>query len=192
MTSPDAESRRIDKLRRIVTAQDEQGLSYIARVEEVPPNLTQPLSGDVMSRFYPRGMPDVRVVWDRDRLPAQLPADPDAGPSGRLPGPQGARASVTIYPPGWEGEMFWANRVDIIWVMAGELTYRTDRGDEIVIGPGDVLIQNATNKAFFNRGSEPVYMGALMVNATHAGPLPPDELYFGPPEHLRIGDDRAD
>jgi hypothetical protein len=179
------------KPRRIVTALDDEGLTYIARVEEVPGRRSQQLPPEVLARSYPRGAPDVRVVWDYDQLPVELPADPGLEPSGKLPGPQGARVSVTIFPPGWEGEMFWSNRVDIIWVMSGELTYVTDRGDEIVVGQGDLLIQNGANKAFFNRGSEPVYMGALMLGAVQAGPTPPIERYHGPPEGLRYADGAA-
>jgi hypothetical protein len=176
------------KPRRIVTAQDADGLTYIARVEEVPGGRSRGLPDDVRRRSYPRGTPDVRVVWDCDQLPAVLPADPEAEPSGRLPGSQGARVSVTIFPPGWEGEMFWSNRVDILWVMAGELTYITDRGDEIVISAGDLVVQNGANKKFLNRGSLPVHMGALMIPAVQSGLTPPLEQYHGPPEGLRYLD----
>lgn len=160
-------------------------MSYIARVEEVAAGRSKGLPDDVRARSYPGGIPDVRVVWDCEQLPVELPVDPDDQPSGQLPGPRGARVSVTIFPPGWEGEMFWSSRVDILWVMSGELTYMTDRGDEIVVGQGDLLIQNGANKAFFNRGSDPVYMGAVMLGAIQAGPTPPLEQYHGPPEALR-------
>jgi hypothetical protein len=174
--------------RRIVTALDEQGMTYIARVEEVPAHRSGRLPPDVQARSYPHGAPDVRVVWDWEELPVILPADPDAEPMGALPGPLGARVSVTIFPPGWEGEMFWSSRLDILWVMAGELTYVTDRGDEIVVGTGDLVVQNGANKAFFNRGSEPVHMGAVMLGAVQRGPTPPLESYHGQPEGLRYID----
>jgi hypothetical protein len=174
------------KPRRIVTALDEQGRTYISRVEEVPAERSERLAPDVEARSYPHGVPDVRVVWDCGQLPAVLPADPDAAPSGKLPGPQGVRVSVTIFPPGWEGEMFWSSRVDILWVMAGELTYVTDRGDEVVVGPGDLVIQNGANKAFANRGKVPVHMGAVMCGAVQAGATPPLERYHGPPDRLQF------
>jgi hypothetical protein len=174
--------------RRIVTALREDGLSYIARTEEVPADRSQRLPAEVEARSYPRGVPDVRVVWDCDELPVVLPAAADSQPSGRLPGPRGARVSVTVFPPGWEGEMFWSNRVDVLWVMAGELTYRTDSGDEVVVGQGDIVIQNGANKAFFNRGREPVHMGAVMFGAIQAGPTPPLQRYHGPPDGLRYVD----
>jgi hypothetical protein len=177
--------------RRIVTALDEQGQSYIARVEQVPPNTSEALPPDVQARSYPNGVPDVRVVWDYDELPVVLPADPDAGPTGRLPGPRGVRVSVTILPPGWEGEIFWSSRVDILWVMAGELTYVTDRGDELVVGPGDLLIQNGVNKGLSNRGTVPCHMGAVMCGAVQSGPTPPRDRYHGPVDGLRFLDTSA-
>jgi hypothetical protein len=174
--------------RRIVTALGADGRSYIARVEEVPPAVSQALPSDVQARSYPHGVPDVRVVWDCDELPVVLPADPDVGPSGVLPGPRGVRVSVTILAPGWEGEVFWSSRVDILWVMAGELTYVTDNGDEIVVGAGDLVVQNGVNKGFSNRGPVPVQMGAVMCGAVQSGPTPPPERYHGPEGGLRFID----
>jgi len=172
--------------RRIVTALDENGLSYIARVEEVAPAQSQGLPPDIQARSYPAGVPDVRVVWDCDELPVVLPADPQAAPTGKLPGPRGVRVSVTILPPGWQGEMFWSSRVDVLWVMAGELTYTTDRGDEIVVGAGDLVVQNGINKGFSNRGPGPVHMGAVMCGAVQSGVTPPRERYHGPEDGLRF------
>ena len=174
--------------RRIVTALDAGGRSYIARVEEVPPAISQSLPPDVQARSYPHGVPDVRVVWDCKELPVVLPADPEAQPSGNLPGPGGVRVSVTILPPGWEGEIFWSSRVDILWVMGGELTYVTDGGDEIVVGAGDLVVQNGVNKGFSNRGPDPVQMGAVMCGAVQSGVTPPPERYHGPEDGLRFVD----
>jgi quercetin dioxygenase-like cupin family protein len=179
------------RLRRIVTALDERGITYVARADEIPPGRSERLPPAVEARSYPCGVPDVRVVWDCEQLPAILPADPDVPPSGRFPRPGGARVSVTIFPPGWEGEMFWSSRVDILWVMAGELTYRTDGGDEIVIREGEFVVQNGANKALSNRGDKPLQMGAVMFGAVQRGRTPPLERYHGPPEALRFLDRMA-
>jgi quercetin dioxygenase-like cupin family protein len=82
--------------------------------------------------------------------------------------------------------MFWSNRVDVLWLIAGELTYRTDGGDEVVLRPGDVVIQNGTNKAFENRGSVPATFGAVMFGAVNDGPTPPADRFHGLPDELRI------
>jgi hypothetical protein len=168
------------KPRRIVTAPDAHGRTRLAHVGEVPSEAAAELPADVLARNYPHGMPDVRAVWGSEELPFRLPADGEP-PSLELPGPRGIRVSVTQLPPGWAGEMFWSERVDVLWVMAGELTYVTDGGDEIVVEPGDIVIQNGANKAFHNRGEVPVMMGAVMCGAVYSGATPPAGQYHGPP-----------
>lgn len=169
------------KPRRIVTGHDEQGRTRLLRVEEVPRESAAELPADVLARNYSDGMPDVRAVWGCDELPFALPVDPDDPPSAQLPGPRGIRVSSTEFPPGWTGRMFWSERVDVLWVMSGKLTYVTDGDDEVVVEPGDIVIQNGANKAFHNRGDEPVLMGAVMCGAVFAGATPPAEQYHGPP-----------
>jgi quercetin dioxygenase-like cupin family protein len=169
------------KPRRIVTGQDEHGMTRLARVEEVPRESAAELPPEVLARNYPQGMPDVRAVWGGSELPFALPTDGEQPPSLELPGPRGVRVSVTQFPPGWTGKMFWSERVDVLWVMSGELTYVTDGGDEIVVEPGDIVIQNGANKAFHNRGAVPVMMGAVMCGAVFEGATPPPDQYHGPP-----------
>src|SRR3954470_251256 len=121
--------------RRIVTGLREDGKSYIAIDEELaaPDWAGQPINtNDRVSIAYPRGLPNVAAVWSIDELPAELPWDGEA-PSGTHPGPRGVRVSMGMYPPGWRGELFWSNRVDILWVAKGELTYVTDSGEEVVV-----------------------------------------------------------
>jgi hypothetical protein len=167
------------KPRRIVTGQDADGITHLARVEEVPRDSAAALAPDVLARSYPQGMPDVRAVWGCDELPFALPVDGAQPPSLTHPGPRGVRVSVTQFPPGWAGRMFWSERVDVLWVMSGELTYVTDGGDEIVVEPGDIVIQNGANKAFHNRGDVPVLMGAVMCGAEFTGATPPAAQYHG-------------
>ena len=70
----------------------------------------------------------------------------------------------------------------------GDLVVTPPTGGVVVVGPGDLVLQNGANKAFFNRGSEPVHMGAVMVAALQSGPTPPLDHYHGPPEGLRYAD----
>ena len=167
--------------RRIVTALDDEGKSYLVRVEPVPPSAPVNVPADSISRSYPQGPPAVHAVWSCDELPFALPADPQEIPTGAHPGPLGLRLSVTVFPPGWRGEMFWSNRVDFLWMMSGRLLYTTDRGDEIVFGSGDIVIQNGTNKAFLNNWDEPAIMGSVLCGAVRRGNAPPAHEYHGPP-----------
>jgi hypothetical protein len=187
---------RHESPRRIVTGLTEDGTSYIARVEELAKNSfrprgTSPEELEMLEVAYPRWRdgetPDVRVVWGADHLPFELPNDPEHTPGGGIGGADGVRFSITIYPPGWEGEYFWANRVNVLFVVRGALTYRTDNGDEVVAEPGDVIIQNGTNNAFFNRGDEDVWMAAAMFTARRvAGPTPPTDRFQGTQDQLQL------
>jgi hypothetical protein len=187
---------RRENPRRIVTALREDGTSYIARVDELDrsgfhPRGDSPEELEMLAVAYPRWqegeLPDVRVVWGRNHLPFELPNDPQETPGGGIGGPDSVRFSITIYPPGWEGEYFWANRMNILWVLRGALTYRTDSGDEVVAEPGDTIVQNGTNNAFFNRGDEDVWMAAAMFTARRvAGPTPPRERFQGTQEQLSL------
>jgi len=169
--------------RRIVTAQREDGTSYLARIEEIPEIDYDRPGVDTTATAYPGWAdgirPEVRVAWGREELPFELPVDPAETPSGVHPGPTGTRISVIGYPPGWRGEMFWSDRVDVLFILAGELTYRTDAGDSEVLRPGNVVIQNGTNKAFENHGTETVLMGTVMLGAVRVGPTPPKEQFHG-------------
>jgi hypothetical protein len=165
--------------RRIVTALREDGRSYLARIEEIPADERLNISSETIARSYPNGPPAVHTIWSCDRLPFELPADPLALPSGAHPGPLGLRVSVTVFPPGWNGEMFWSDRVDVLWMMAGTLRYVTDSGDEVLFGPGDIVIQNGTSKAFVNAADEPAMMGCVLCGAVRAGATPPAERFHG-------------
>jgi quercetin dioxygenase-like cupin family protein len=172
--------------RRIVTALNDEGLSYLARVEEMavaPPPDDRPLD-EVYPGWETGQIPEIRVAWGCDELPFRVPVDPALTPAGSHPGPLGVRVSVVTYPPGWRGEMFWSNRVDFLLVLIGELTYRTDAGDVVVARPGDVIVQHATNKAFENHGSGPMTFAAILFGADNAGPTPPPDQFHGRPDEL--------
>jgi quercetin dioxygenase-like cupin family protein len=172
--------------RRIVTALNAEGLSYLARVEEIP--VADPPGDRALDAAYPGWqsgqVPEVRVAWGCDPLPFRLPVDPMVTPAGGHPGPLGVRLSLVTYPPGWRGEMFWSNRVDFLLMLEGELTYRTDAGDVVVVRPGDVIVQNATNKAFENHGDGPMTFAAVLFGAENEGPTPPREQFHGRPDEL--------
>jgi len=54
--------------------------------------------------------------------------------------------------------------VDYIIVLEGEVTLLLD-GDEVELGPHDVVIQRGTNHAWINRGKEPALLAAILIDA---------------------------
>jgi hypothetical protein len=165
--------------RRVVTKLGDDGKSYIARDEELAEMDYGTVDPARMKNTYPGWgegeHPEIRVVWGTTQLPFRQPEQQDAPPSesGEMPsGRPFVRMSHITYPPGWQGEMFWTNTTDVIWIISGEFTYVTDSGDEVTLRPGDTLIQNGTNKSLQNRGSEPAVIGVVMCATERVGPSP--------------------
>jgi hypothetical protein len=166
--------------RRVVTAVDQDGRSYVARDEALQEMDYDAVDPAQMAMPYPRWgdgeHPGISIVWGSGGLPFEHPVDPGETPSGALPGPDAPhalRVSSISYPPGWEGELFWTLTTDLIFVISGELTQVLDGGDEVTVGAGDVLIQNGTNKRMCNRGDVPANIGVVMCAAVAAGRTPP-------------------
>jgi quercetin dioxygenase-like cupin family protein len=188
--------------RRIVTALAEDGTSYLARIEELHDDMAERTAAELEElrvgypRFEEGERPGTYTVWGAEELPFVLPSDPAVTPSGKhvAPGQEGFRLGLLRYPPGWQGELFWSNRVDFLIILEGEFTYRTET-DEVVLRAGDVVVQNGTNKAFANDGDGPVWAVGLCFGAMRVGATPPHEQFHGTQEtlrrHLEIGRDYA-
>jgi mannose-6-phosphate isomerase-like protein (cupin superfamily) len=169
------------KPRRVVTKIDADGLSRIARDEELA-EMDYAVSGEFIEDFYPgwhQGVhPEIRVVWGTQNLPFRQPDEQDEPPSptGEVRGSDRfVRMSHITYPPGWQGTPFWSETTDVIWVISGEFTVVTDGGDEVTLYPGDTLVQNATNKSLHNRGTVPCVIGTVMCATDRVGVSPPIE-----------------
>ncbi len=55
--------------------------------------------------------------------------------------------------------------VDYAIVMAGEIDMLLDDGEEVHLTAGDVLIQQATNHAWVNRGAEPCRIAFVLIDS---------------------------
>jgi quercetin dioxygenase-like cupin family protein len=58
--------------------------------------------------------------------------------------------------------------VDYIILFSGELWLELDDGQERLMKPGDVVVQNGTVHAWHNRGAEPAVIYAVMIGADEA------------------------
>jgi quercetin dioxygenase-like cupin family protein len=54
------------------------------------------------------------------------------------------------------------NTLDYVLILDGEITLELDRGS-VTLGPGDCVVQRATNHAWRNKSGKPVRMAAVMV-----------------------------
>jgi hypothetical protein len=58
--------------------------------------------------------------------------------------------------------------IDYEVVLSGRIGLELDDGVEVVLGPGDVVVQNGTRHRWHNRGSEPATMAVIVIGAHHA------------------------
>jgi quercetin dioxygenase-like cupin family protein len=156
--------------KRITTGHRPDGKSYFARVDE-----GSPLGGGATGEGR-----EVWRMWGSNTLPVQLPTD-GRFPQGaeesedgleaflsQLPPPSGARVTLVRYQPGWKDPLYAVDTADIVVILAGELTYVLDSGEEMTVRHGDVVVQNGVNKAWENRSDKPAMIAGLVLGAERA------------------------
>jgi mannose-6-phosphate isomerase-like protein (cupin superfamily) len=57
--------------------------------------------------------------------------------------------------------------IDFEVVLSGKIGLELDDGAEVVLGPGDVVVQNGTRHRWHNRGTEPATMAVIVIGAHH-------------------------
>ena len=170
--------------RRVVTGHDAQGRSIF---------LTDGLAPVVHSRGT--GSTIVTEFWQTGGTPADNSGndDPTLGQPGRVPPPKnGSKFRVVEYPPDREriaalrapGSMHDAkfegyvrdlantrhpgfhktDSIDYAIVLSGEIYALMDEG-ELLLKPGDVLIQRGTNHAWSNRTEQPCCIAFVLIDA---------------------------
>ena len=141
-------------MRRVVTANDADGQSYIASDDRVTmdggfPNLFRTTGDDP---FGPGPEPEPRTLFPTD----MQQIEPAVG---------GANFQFVALPPSTEeSPPVWhrTETVDINVLLGGELILILDK-DETTLHPGDVVIQRNTNHAWRNPTSGLVYWAAVLV-----------------------------
>jgi mannose-6-phosphate isomerase-like protein (cupin superfamily) len=172
-------------VRRIVTGHDDQGRSVIVSDEASPHTMHLP----GVPAF---GVTD---LWKTLDAPASNAGseDPCGGPIRLAPPERGTVFRIVEFPPdkdyigkwdahagfGGMGEsgaealdrkaprheaMHRTRSVDYAFVFSGEIVAVLDR-HEVVMRPGDVLIQRGTNHAWSNRGDVPATVGFVLIDA---------------------------
>jgi uncharacterized cupin superfamily protein len=67
------------------------------------------------------------------------------------------------------GRMHRTDTLDIIFVMAGEIDMELDDGAEVHLNTGDVMVQQGTNHAWWNRGTETCRLAIALLDARPGG-----------------------
>jgi quercetin dioxygenase-like cupin family protein len=144
--------------RRIVTGHDASGRSVI--LSDTP----SPKTTDIGTAAF-------HEIWVTDAVPVQIPADepePTARPIRVPPPANGVMIRYTEMAPGAESPMHRTETLDVGIVLDGETWLLLDDGSETRVGPGDAVVQRATNHAWANRSDKPVRMVFVLVDGTVA------------------------
>ncbi len=168
-------------VRRLVTGHRADGRSTVL-LDGPAPNVKQRQAGNAST-----------LLWVSDECPAQVSGSGDraAREIGVPPPARGSIFRIAEFPPGAGGEVrdneavlrdfgigadvarghpprhpaiHRTRSLDYVIVLEGEITLLLDDGD-VVLKAGDVVIQQATNHAWINRGSATCRLGMVFLDA---------------------------
>jgi quercetin dioxygenase-like cupin family protein len=177
--------------KRIVAGLREDGISTFARVEdveEVDYATTYPRLADNPDRPI-----EIYRMWAIDALPVVLPVDGLTAPldskptpeqtaealrrSSPQPRPGGVRITLIKYLPGKSKNrrLHWHDTFDLQWLIAGELLTIMDDGSEVLMRPGDLLLQYGTRHAWEAPSDEGAVLALVQFGAERIGMRPPED-----------------
>jgi len=109
-------------------------------------------------------------LWVTPSAPADVHVhtDPAVGEWQLEPQPGGSAFRLVVYSPGAQIDVHTTETLDYIVVLSGELTLVLPN-EEVTLGPGDTLVQQATPHGWANRSSDPCVMAAVLVSSRGVG-----------------------
>jgi mannose-6-phosphate isomerase-like protein (cupin superfamily) len=145
-------------MKRVVTGYDQDGKSVVVTTGEPPCGVT----GEHVRLMY---------CWETKGLPV-LPGeqqDPTLMMTTPFPGPDGTTFVIAQLAGNSQAGMHMSDTVDYLAILSGEMWLVLDSGTEVLLTPGDCVVQNGTMHAWDNRGSEPCVWSAVLVGANRQG-----------------------
>jgi mannose-6-phosphate isomerase-like protein (cupin superfamily) len=159
------------QVRQVVTGHDAEGRAVFVRDEQVD---AMPIPG----------LGELALLWSADE-PATYPNEgnnPEA--SGIFPPIGGVRFTMATYSPefdvvapeatpemhiedGDEPGMHRTDTTDFGVLISGNIVVEVDDGAELLLSPGDVVVQNGTRHRWRVVGDAPATMAAFMIGAHH-------------------------
>jgi quercetin dioxygenase-like cupin family protein len=140
--------------RRIVTGHDSKGRAVIL-FDGAAPNVKHRPSGLVST-----------LLWTTAESPADTARGDDRSTReiGIPPPERGSIFRVVDFPPGAKGEMHRTRSIDYAVVIEGEIDMLLPDG-EVHLRAGDVLVQQATDHAWENRGAKNCRIAFILIDA---------------------------
>jgi quercetin dioxygenase-like cupin family protein len=140
-----------------VTGHDDSGRAVV-KIDEASKNIVSSRPGA-----------SACVIWTTDTFPADNSGDPDS--STRKVGttlPGGTVFRVIEFAPGVTPRVHRTDSIDYAVVISGEIDMELERGSEVHLKAGDVLVQRGTVHNWINRGKAPCVMAFVLVDAKPA------------------------
>ena len=138
------------KIRRVVTANNDEGKSFVKWDSEVDAVPGRPR----FSRF---------PMWATRKLPAEITEeDPNAWEIGTSIG-GGSVFRLCRYEAGVAERWHRTDTVDYAIIVSGEMWMQLDK-EEVHLKAGDVVIQRGTMHNWVNRGTEPCVMLFVLIS----------------------------
>lgn len=158
----------IRPVRRLVTAVDKEGLSYIAEDRDSPH-----VKAVANTPSFA-----VTELWRSHTIPVDNkgPIDDGLGIIELTPPSQGAVFRYVEFPPDtdWldnpdapDSQVHTTASIDFAIVVSGEIYAVLDKGESLMRA-GDVLIQRGTRHSWSNRGNKPAVMAFALISGTTA------------------------
>jgi mannose-6-phosphate isomerase-like protein (cupin superfamily) len=159
------------QVRRVITGHDAEGRAVFVRDEQV-------------DAIPVPGLGELAFLWSADE-PATYPnAGTNPATPGIFPPVGGIRFTIATYSPEFEvvapdatpemhvedGDkpgMHRTDTTDFGVLLSGNLVVEVDDGAELLLSPGDVLVQNGTRHRWRVVGDLPATMAAFIIGAHH-------------------------
>lgn len=142
------------KVRRVVTGHDAGGRAVV-KIDETAKNVVSNRPGASSC-----------VIWTTDTNPADNSGDADT--STRKVGTTLAGGTVfriVEFSPGAAPRVHRTDSIDYAVVISGEIDMELEKGEEVHLGAGDVVVQRGTVHCWINRGRVPCTIAFVLIDA---------------------------
>jgi quercetin dioxygenase-like cupin family protein len=142
------------RVRRVVTGHSADGRAIVVK-DSVAENIVRKRPG------Y-----ESCVVWATEGFPADND-DPTDGATRNVPTsvPNGTVFRVVRYEPGVAPRVHRTDSLDYAIILSGEIDMELEKGNEIHLKAGDVVVQRGTIHNWIHRGSEPCVIAFILTSA---------------------------
>ncbi len=142
------------QVRRVVTGHDKNGRAVV-QIDEMAHNIVSKRPGYESS-----------VIWATETFPADNSDDTD-GATRQVPTsvPNGTVFRVVRYEPGVAPRVHRTDSLDYAIIISGEIDMELEKGTEVHLKAGDVVVQRSTIHNWIHRGTEPCVIAFVLTSA---------------------------